>query len=64
MSVNVGAGTVVLSGWINTDVLWRSDMYLDLTWPTSSGTVGMDTLPSIPLTCCRYEAGQSDGLGG
>lgn len=35
VKVNVGAGTVVLSGWINSDVLWRSDMYLDLTkpWP-------------------------------
>ncbi|HLH83371.1 MAG TPA: hypothetical protein VKV38_08905 [Trebonia sp.] len=35
VKVNVGAGTVVLPGWINTDVLWRSGMYLDLTkpWP-------------------------------
>lgn len=35
VKVNVGAGTVVLPGWINTDVLWRSEMYLDLTrpWP-------------------------------
>jgi predicted SAM-dependent methyltransferase len=35
VKVNVGAGTVVLPGWINTDVHWRSDMYLDLTrpWP-------------------------------
>jgi predicted SAM-dependent methyltransferase len=35
VKVNVGAGTVVLAGWINTDVLWRSNMYLDLTrpWP-------------------------------
>ena len=35
VKVNVGAGTVVLPGWLNTDVLWRSEMYLDLTrpWP-------------------------------
>ena len=39
--VNVGAGTVVLRGWINTDVRWRSDMYLDLTkpWPVPPGSV-------------------------
>jgi predicted SAM-dependent methyltransferase len=35
VKVNVGAGTVVLADWINTDVAWRSTMYLDLTrpWP-------------------------------
>lgn len=39
--VNVGAGTVVLPGWINTDVLWRSGMYLDLTrpWPVPQQSV-------------------------
>jgi hypothetical protein len=33
--VSVGAGTVVLPGWIYTDVLWRSGVSLDLTkpWP-------------------------------
>jgi predicted SAM-dependent methyltransferase len=41
VKVNVGAGTVVLPGWINTDVLWRSDMYLDLTgpWPVPAGSI-------------------------
>ena len=41
VKVNVGAGTVVLPGWINTDVLWRSDMYLDLTkpWPVPAGRI-------------------------
>jgi predicted SAM-dependent methyltransferase len=35
VKVNVGAGTALLPGWLNTDVLWRSEMYLDLTrpWP-------------------------------
>jgi len=39
--VNAGAGTVVLPGWINTDVAWRSGMYLDLTkpWPVPPGSV-------------------------
>jgi predicted SAM-dependent methyltransferase len=41
VQVNVGAGTVVLPGWINTDVLWRGDMYLDLTrpWPVPEQSV-------------------------
>jgi predicted SAM-dependent methyltransferase len=41
VKVNVGAGTVILPGWINTDVLWRSDMYLDLTkpWPVPPGSI-------------------------
>ena len=41
VKVNVGAGTVILPGWINTDVLWRSDMYLDLTkpWPVPPGGI-------------------------
>jgi predicted SAM-dependent methyltransferase len=35
VKVNVGAGNVNLDGWINTDVMWRLPMYLDLTkpWP-------------------------------
>jgi predicted SAM-dependent methyltransferase len=41
VQVNVGAGTVVLPGWINTDVLWRGGMYLDLTrpWPVPRQSV-------------------------
>jgi len=41
VKVNVGAGTVVLPGWINTDVLWRSGFYLDLTkpWPVSPESI-------------------------
>lgn len=41
VKVNVGAGTVVLPGWINTDVLWRSGMYLDLTkpWPVPAASI-------------------------
>jgi predicted SAM-dependent methyltransferase len=41
VQVNVGAGTVVLPGWINTDVMWRGDMYLDLTrpWPVPPQSV-------------------------
>lgn len=41
VKVNVGAGTVILPGWINTDVHWRSAMYLDLTkaWPVPPDTI-------------------------
>ena len=41
VKVNVGAGTVPMPGWINTDVLWRSEMYLDLTrpWPVPAGSI-------------------------
>lgn len=41
VKVNVGAGTVVLPGWINTDVLWRANMYLDLTkpWPVPPASI-------------------------
>jgi predicted SAM-dependent methyltransferase len=41
VKVNVGAGTVQLSGWINTDVAWYLPLYLDLTrpWPVPAGQV-------------------------
>lgn len=41
VKVNVGAGSGQLSGWINTDVTWRSRMYLNLTkpWPVAPGSV-------------------------
>jgi predicted SAM-dependent methyltransferase len=41
VKVNVGAGTVALPGWINTDVMWRGDLYLDLTrpWPVPPGSI-------------------------
>jgi len=42
VKVNAGAGTVVLPGWLNTDVGWRSEMYLDLTrpWPVPPASIG------------------------
>ncbi len=44
VKVNVGAGAVRLEGWINTDVTWWSEMWLDLTrpWP-----VGADRISHI-----------------
>jgi predicted SAM-dependent methyltransferase len=35
--INIGAGRVRLPGWINTDVGWRANFYLDATasWPQS-----------------------------
>lgn len=57
--VNVGAGTVRLDGWINTDVVWWSDMYLDLTrpWPVPPGSVDRiyadNVIEHFPLDVAR-----------
>jgi predicted SAM-dependent methyltransferase len=57
--VNVGAGNVRLDGWINTDVVWWSDMYLDLTrpWPVPPGSVdgifGDNVIEHFPLDVAR-----------
>ena len=59
VKVNVGAGSVPLEGWINTDVGWRSGNYLDLTkpWPVSPGSVdriyGDNVIEHFPLAVCR-----------
>jgi predicted SAM-dependent methyltransferase len=59
VKVNVGAGTVILAGWINTDVLWRSAMYLDLTrpWPVPAGSIdriyGDNVIEHFPLETAR-----------
>lgn len=39
--VQVGSGPRRLPGWLNTDIGWRADLYLDATrsWPTPPGTV-------------------------
>lgn len=57
--VNVGAGSVRLDGWINTDVVWWSDMYLDLTrpWPVPQGSAdrifGDNVIEHFPLDVAR-----------
>lgn len=57
--VNVGAGSVRLDGWINTDVVWWSQMYLDLTrpWPVPPGGVdriyGDNVIEHFPLDVAR-----------
>jgi predicted SAM-dependent methyltransferase len=59
VKVNVGAGSVALQGWINTDVGWRTANYLDLTkpWPLSAGSVdriyGDNVIEHFPLDVCR-----------
>jgi predicted SAM-dependent methyltransferase len=59
VKVNVGAGSVRLDGWINTDVMWRLPMYLDLTkpWPVPPGSVdriyGDNVIEHFPLHVCR-----------
>jgi predicted SAM-dependent methyltransferase len=39
--VNIGASEIKLDGWLNTDVSWRSSLYLDLTkpWPVPEMSV-------------------------
>jgi predicted SAM-dependent methyltransferase len=41
VKVNVGAGSISLPGWINTDVAWNYPLYLDLTkpWPVPPGSI-------------------------
>jgi predicted SAM-dependent methyltransferase len=59
VKVNVGAGSVPLAGWINTDVGWRTVNYLDLTkpWPVPAGSVdriyGDNVIEHFPLRVCR-----------
>jgi hypothetical protein len=59
VKVNVGAGSVPLRGWINTDVGWRTANYLDLTkpWPLPAGSVdriyGDNVIEHFPLDVCR-----------
>lgn len=58
VKVNVGAGSIRLDGWINTDVTWRS-LYLDLTrpWPVPPGSIdriyGDNVIEHFPLPVCR-----------
>lgn len=57
--VNVGAGNVRLDEWINTDVVWWSEMYLDLTrpWPVPPGSIdrifGDNVIEHFPLDVAR-----------
>jgi predicted SAM-dependent methyltransferase len=39
--VNIGAGRKPVEGWINTDIVWQADAYLDITraWPVPDGSV-------------------------
>ncbi|TFV52989.1 methyltransferase domain-containing protein [Blastococcus sp. TF02A-35] len=41
VKVNLGCGRTPVPGWINTDVQWRADAYLDATraWPVPAGSV-------------------------
>jgi predicted SAM-dependent methyltransferase len=58
VKVNVGAGSIRLDGWINTDVALRS-LYLDLTrpWPVTAGSIdriyGDNVIEHFPLPVCR-----------
>ena len=39
--INIGAGRKAIAGWLNTDVVWQGDAYLDATapWPVPAGSV-------------------------
>ena len=59
VKVNVGAGAVRLEGWINTDVTWWSEMWLDLTrpWPVGTDRIshiyGDNVIEHFPLPVAR-----------
>ena len=59
VKLNVGAGEVQLDGWINTDIAWWSQMYLDLTkpWPIPPQSVdriyGDNVIEHFPLEVGR-----------
>ena len=41
VNISVGGGQIELPGWINTDIVWWADHYLDVTapWPVAAGSV-------------------------
>ena len=59
VNVNIGAGNVRVPGWINTDVGWSSEMYLDATkpWPVPQGSIdriyGDNVIEHFSLSMCR-----------
>src|ERR1039457_3169728 len=59
VNVNIGAGKVRVPGWINTDVTWSSQVYLDATkpWPVPQGSIdriyGDNVIEHFSLSMCR-----------
>ena len=41
VKVNIGSGRKPVAGWINTDIVWQGQIYLDATvpWPVPNGSV-------------------------
>ncbi|WP_089335917.1 class I SAM-dependent methyltransferase [Blastococcus mobilis] len=72
--VNIGCGRKPIEGWINTDVVWQADAYLDVTqpWPVPAGSVDYiyadNVIEHIPLEIGRavfrhaYEALKPGGV--
>jgi predicted SAM-dependent methyltransferase len=57
--VNIGSGRKPVTGWINTDIVWQADAYLDVTkpWPVPAGSVDCiyadNVIEHIPLDVGR-----------
>ena len=57
--VNIGSGRKPVEGWINTDIVWQADAYLDVTkpWPVPSGSVDCiyadNVIEHVPLDVGR-----------
>jgi predicted SAM-dependent methyltransferase len=59
LKINIGSGGKPLSGWVNCDVVWRVNNYLDATqpWPVRPGSVDLiyadNVIEHIPLALGR-----------
>lgn len=59
VKVNIGSGGKPIDGWINCDVVWRADSYLDATrpWPVPDGSVDViyadNVIEHVPLEAGR-----------
>jgi predicted SAM-dependent methyltransferase len=59
VKVNIGSGGKPLPGWINCDIVWRGESYLDATkpWPVPAGSVDViyadNVIEHVPLAAGR-----------
>jgi predicted SAM-dependent methyltransferase len=74
LRIHIGSGSRRLPGWVNTDVTWRAEAFLDATrpWPVPPGSVSLvfadNMIEHVPLAAGReffkhaYEALAPGGL--